>query len=199
MRNKMMLVILYVVIATNYSCNKCKNPTYVPRAKLMNEYFGNYKLGAYWIYLNRDSTKRDSVWVDNFKNEIEKDNISCITSNETFFDMHCTYLDTTMKLSVKLGFNGDDINVNTITMENKGGDVYGGLYSNSTVDTFYSIGTPGQVQQLYNYQLWENNPNTTFPVVTRWGRFIIASNLCIVQYIPLNTEDTFSLIKHFIP
>src|SRR5690606_30168763 len=121
--------------------------------KLMDEYFGNYKPGAYWIYLNRDSTKRDSIWVDNFEAERELDNISCITSNETFFDMHCTYLDTTKKLRVYLGFNGSDLRVNTITMENGGGDTYRGLYTNNTVDTFYSIGKSGQIQQLYNYKL----------------------------------------------
>lgn len=67
---KPFIYLLFTSILLFYSaCNKerCNNPTYVPRAKLMEEYFGNYKPGAYWIYLNRDSTKRDSIWVDNFR------------------------------------------------------------------------------------------------------------------------------------
>ncbi len=200
MKNVAIAIMTCFLMIVNYSCNKCKNPTYVPRAKLMEEYFGNYKPGAYWIYLNRDSTKRDSIWVDNFEVQKETDNTEeCIYAYETFFDMHCTYLDATKKLRVYIGFNGSDIKVNTIEMKTTLGGIYGSIYAQDGIDSFFTIGGFGQVHKLINYRLWDNNSNTNIPIATRWGRFIIAPHLCIVQYIPVNSQDTFSLVEHYTP
>jgi hypothetical protein len=179
----------------------CKKTIHIERAALMTEYFGNYKPGAYWIYLNRDSTKRDSVWVDNFKvNKLFSMN-SCLTADEVSFDFHSIYFyvyEKTIKLSLE--YNGDDLYTNTLMMNNEHWlcntrDGVDNFYLSGAIDT---SGNPIVYPTVSNYLLWPNDSQTHIPKVSIiMNRIIIAPSVGIVQFMPTNLNDTFSLIKYW--
>ena len=76
------------------SCNKCndKDLTHYGYLPEMNKYFGMYKQGNWWVYKNQDSTKTDSIYITNFKEEIYKDNNQCFDYPSRKFKLHSQFL-----------------------------------------------------------------------------------------------------------
>lgn len=180
------------------SCKKCKNPEHVPRAKLMEEYFGNYKPGAYWIYLNRDSTKRDSVWVDNYKTRQIRDmQFNCRYAEEISFDIHNQYMWTSDTQRVALGFNGNDLNTNVFIILDSLDRGSPGFYASDGTANFYHGSVHFPV--VYNYSLWSTTPSFVIPQVSVINRLVITPDLGIIQYLGFNLTDTFSLVKYHLP
>lgn len=172
------------------ACKKeCKTFTYVPMAPLMQEYFGNYKPGNYWVYLNRDSTKRDSMWVDSF--EIRRSINPPVTCNEA--DVHVFYLNNNYlnprRLLCALGTNPED-RVSFFELSDEENKPYTALSAQGTSDSFYMI------PFIQNFQL-QVGSTTIFPKVAKWGTIVYAPNIGIIQYTPVGTKDTFSLERFY--
>lgn len=57
-----------VLVLILYSC-QCKEKNKVEHSLpiAMEEYFGMYKLGKYWVYANKDNSFRDSAYVKDFE------------------------------------------------------------------------------------------------------------------------------------
>lgn len=180
------------------SCyRKCKNVQHIERARLMTKYFRNYVHGAWWVYLNRDSTKRDSIWVDNFKTTTITDKDNCLSADEVSFDMHHQYLEPTQKLVVTIGFNGSDLITNSYESYDSNGNPYTFLNVRNDSSSFYLGDSVFPI--LYNYPLWLGNPDYILPEAVKAGTLVFAPDFGLVQYVPLNTSDTFSLIKFHLP
>lgn len=193
-----MLIICFCLSAI-YSCNRedCKTPQHVERAKLMTEYFGNYKPGAYWIYLNRDSTKRDSIWISDIETYQVKNQYDCEEAEALSFIFHNQYLFLSKESKVTLGFNGNDIRTNVFYHTDSNGKTYRGFSSKDGVNNFYGGNTIFPI--VDSYEVWENNQNSSFNKVTLIGKLIIASEIGIIQYVSFTSNDTFSIIKYEIP
>lgn len=179
------------------SCyKKCKNVNHIERAYLMTKYFGNYVPGAWWVYLNRDSTKRDSIWVDNFKTTTITDEDNCLSADELTFDFHSSYYYLYFKPKKNIiGFNGNDLLQNQFYSVDSIGIEHPGFYAKNEKNNFYQIGGIDH-PVMQNYQLWSNY---VFPEVSIIGRIVVAPDFGIIQYAPTNSSDTFSLIKFHLP
>ncbi|MEO6833555.1 MAG: hypothetical protein ABI378_13230 [Chitinophagaceae bacterium] len=165
----------------------------------MKSYFGNYKPGSWWVYLNRDSTKKDSVYIDNFEVKRVSNGDDCTAADETTFDLHSHYLNSGNILHTTFGYNGGDISTNIVEMIGQNNILVGYISAKSNVDTFYSgHGTLIYVYKLKNYLLWPRDSTYTFPEVTKWGRYVIAPDFGIILFNPINSTDTFSLSKFHI-
>ncbi len=189
---KIVSIVCVLIALTVASCNKCKNPEHVPRAKLMDEYFGSYKPGAYWIYLNKDSTKRDSLWVDDYNvRTLTDEHPNCLSMEFETYTLNSSYLEPSTKLNIELGSYSPDLKSTTFyTAYDANGNGYTTFYSSNDSAKFYYNDIA--FDTLHNYKLWENQ---SLPVVTKIGTLIFAPNLGLVQYMPLHLQDTFSLIK----
>jgi len=202
MKKMIIIQISLIVLLSNYSCNKrCKDYQHVELANITKEYFGNYKPGAYWIYLNRDSTKRDSVWLDNFNKYVHEPRIEpCISTDEITFDLHSKYVHSeVLNTNIGANTNADPYrNLFIMTYLSQMGFVALSMTDNS--DSFYN--SFGTFPVLYNYPLWNNEPNQILPKVSKVNDLVFAPNLGIVQYVSHfgnSINDTFSLIKIHIP
>jgi hypothetical protein len=163
----------------------------------MSRYFGNYKPGVWAVYLNRDSTKRDSIWFDNFQTNRITDQYDCLSGDERSFDLHNTFLETTGKLRVTLGYNGSDVYTNVYKSYNALGEGYTLLYARNDSGSFYLESTV--FSSSTNFALWPGNASSILPEVVKAGTLVFAPDLGLVQYSPLNTTDTFSLINFHLP
>lgn len=173
------------------ACKKeCKTYTYVPMAKLMQEYFGNYKPGNYWIYLNQDSTKRDSMWVSSYTTARGGDKMFCIEWEEIYFNLHTQYLHTSEPLSVILKNDGLGMEANLFQINDAQSQSYTSLMAHSDSATFFMGYTP--IPFTANFQL---SPTAVYPQVVQWGTITYAPAIGIIQYVPVGTADTFSLVK----
>lgn len=189
--------IAMVLLCFLSACKKeCKTYTYVPTAPAALNYFGNYKPGNYWIYLNRDSTKRDSVWVDNYKVERTGDGqFSCTEGNVISFDLHSNYLDSTKIIPTQIRRNGQDMYTTITQLYLVSYYGYYSLNAKFNSDVFYlGVNKPPFVN---NYTLWNYSSATYDSVVGEDRNILIAPQVGIIQYVPVGTADTFSLIRFF--
>jgi len=201
MKKIILLAIFVPVCFTFSSCyRKCKEVRHIERAYIMERYFRNYIPGAWWVYLNRDSTKRDSIWVDNFKTKTITDDINdCLSADEVSFDFHSMYYYFLFKpKKFIIGYNGSDVSQSQLYYEDSTGKQYPGFYATQNKPNFYEIGGI-DYPVIQNYQLWSNNSNYIFPEVSVIGRIVVAPDFGIIQYAPTNSSDTFSLIKFHLP
>ena len=63
------------------SCKKCREPLksygFLPE---MTKYFGMFKNDNWWVYVNQDGTKQDSIYITDYTEIIRKDQIeNCLT------------------------------------------------------------------------------------------------------------------------
>jgi len=185
------------VLLSSYSCKKCKNPTYVPRAKIVTECFGNYKPDAYWIYLNKDSTKRDSMWVDNFRTiPARSKQFDCTYSDDKIlFDLHYSYLDNKEKLAFNLRYNGHDLYTNIIEADNNYSvESFFSILARDDSASFYRNREEKAYPVLYGYQININGSNHVLDKV-----FIVPNKAILAPYYGMlqyyTNNDTFTLIK----
>lgn len=184
---------LILPAATFVSCNKCKNPDFKEQAPLIDEYFGNYKPGAYWIFLNRDSTKRDSMWVDQYKiSDISERQFSCVSGRETEFIVHSSYLALNEATEVLISMGGRDFDVTYI---------YGDFISLEATKDSKEFSMPGyEIPVLDSFKLWQQDSINYYQVINYGSTRKIAPHIGIIQYVSYkNSNDTFSLIKYSMP
>ncbi len=176
------------------SCKKCKDMQHVERSYLMTKYFGNYKPGAYWIYLNRDSTKTDSIWVDNFQtNIVEGAQYSCLSGEEVRFDLHSIFLENTHTLQVRIGFEGQDFSRSVFEVRKTAGSYYTYFYTETKDTSFYYKSV--ELLKFSSFNIWPHDSASTFFEVFQSNNLLFAPGVGLIQYFPTNSIDTFSLTK----
>lgn len=179
------------------ACNKCKDIQHVERTKLMEAYFGNYKPGAYWIYLNRDSTKRDSIWIDDYKTQKKIDKLDqCLEADEYFFYLHNKYLGLSEVWGIGIRKNDFYTNIFEASPSTNYNLIIRFLANDDLHDFYYGSNT---YPETVNYFLWQNNTTTILPRAVKIDNLVFSPNIGLVQYMPDNSTDTFSLIKYYVP
>jgi hypothetical protein len=188
-----LLITAIVPILFLGSCKKCKEMKHVDRAYLMTKYFDNYKPGAYWIYLNRDSTKKDSMWVDNYKTEYTGEaQFYCVFGDNVGFDLHNSFLENTHKLHVNIWFSSEDLLTTTFEAFNSNDELYTCFRAKNEGTSFYFN---GDLPTFFSYNIWPSNTTYTFYEVVQDRNLLFAPGIGLIQYIPVNSTDTFSLTK----
>ncbi len=167
---------------------------YVERAPLMTKYFGNYKLGAYWIYYNRDSTKKDSIWAESFKTIHTGDaQFSCQEGDEIQFYLRNEHLEPTHKLQINIKFNGQDLSRTIFEALGTNGGLFTFFYATANGTKF--LFNNEELPMVNSYNIWHSDTNYTFNEVAQVGNLFFAPNIGLIQFIPTNSTDTFSLTK----
>jgi hypothetical protein len=59
---------------------------------ILEDYFGVYQEGNWWVYYNEDSTKVDSLFVTNYEDEIVAAEFECEQSISNNYQINATYL-----------------------------------------------------------------------------------------------------------
>jgi len=92
-------IVLIVVI---YSCHRdeCKAFSGKVLTAPMETYFGAYKYNAWSVYHNRDSTKRDSVYVSSFIDSVNKNTVNCTVFEKRTFTLRNGFLAAANDISV---------------------------------------------------------------------------------------------------
>ncbi len=203
---KQSILITSTILLLYWGCSPDGCPRKVPSYPLlpqMERYFGNYKLDNYWIYLNQDSTKRDSIFVSNYYYSKDKNSILCIELEYKSFMLESQYLSAEKKLDVEY-YADKGCCVNEFDITSKAIDFALFIEGKKEVD---SLAIPGGVTALsinraYNFTL-PYNPQLVLPEVTivhrpNAGRVVFAPDIGIVQYITNYYQDTFTLVKYHI-
>jgi hypothetical protein len=194
------------------SCERCNPNEYysIDYSALTKRYFSCYKPGSYFIYLNQDSSKRDSFYITSYRDTTFKNIIQCFNYPQKSYYIISTYFWQSRSepfFSVsedKVGRSHND-------------DIYGGLTDNydPTSRAFYLEVLPGaseftidqspesigaKVQKIESYKLWNNIlPEVTLYTDSRYGDIYFAPNIGIAEFITNDKRDTFKIIKYYIP
>ncbi len=190
MKKLSLYIVLIQVIGFLSGCDRCKDLSYCHYLPEMDKYFGMYVPGNWWVYYNQDSTKIDSIYVNNFEETIQKDFLEeCIEFPRREFELFSDYISTTagpLKVFYTIPLNCSINNFSSpglglyVTMNSDTDD-----HPNGEDEVFLdSIIINGIVYQEVIYFPGSN------------ANLYLGANKGIIAYI--NNSDTFSLIKYFI-
>lgn len=163
----------------------------------MVKYFDMYNPSAYWIYLNRDSSKKDSIWLDHYQIKHTGDaQVSCLEGENIQYDLHNTFIEGTNNLHIYIRFNGQDFRTSTFEAFDSNWTLYTRFRAKENDSLFYFNNT--EIHPLSSYNIWPQDTTTIFFDVFQIGNLFFAPEIGLIQYVPTNSSDTFSLIK-FVP
>ena len=185
---------LLLAALTFSACHQCQNFTRVEQAPIIKKYFGNYKPGAYWIYLNRDSTKRDSVWISDYTSSPHRDRLEqCMEMEENIFKVNAVHLSRGVSSRGSIGPNGSSFDYTIASICGYG-------FMARQKDNSFRIGSsysPGAI--IKNYPLWPGNSNEIIAEGIQVNDVFLAPDIGIVQFVAYYGPDTFSLVKFHKP
>jgi hypothetical protein len=181
-----------MVLISSFCCGKkCRQPvSSYGMPKEIDPYFGVYKPGSYWIYQNRQATRKDSLYITEASTVMTEElNIACIEYETRKFNLHSNWLNNGSILPVRYENNQQcceaifvhDANVNNVFS--------------------YFLGTDNgkPVIKSANSKLLDSMRagNTTYYEVINQQRFSFetwfAPRVGLVQFV--NGSDTFYLTK----
>jgi len=193
MKYNLFFIMLSIFLVSCKPCPHGIEETYFP--VYMDKYFSVYKPGSYFIYLNQDASKKDSIFISSFSNNVITDKVHCIEIKDRHFDLNTEYLSSE-----------NLINITYRAEENGNGDAYFiGLSSDinwsvrglKNIDSLIINNPPtGKIEQ---YQLWGDTGQVIEDVWVFNNVIFFAPDIGIAQFITNNNTDTFTITKVFIP
>ncbi len=193
---KFVLYIALIIFSWFLSgCGKCKDLTYYGYLPQMEKYFGMYVPDNWWVYYNQDSTKKDSIYVTDFKETIDTDTKdNCIEYPTRDFILNTDFLvDTNSPISGTFN-NNSSCCINYFSVGNHDGGITAIMDSN--FDSFPRSNTP--IPETFISNLHINGMNFSEVILFENGsvKIYFAPFIGIVQY--LNLPDTFFIDKYYI-
>lgn len=85
MKKLLYLFGLALLLQSSFCGRKCDDFTVSLLRGPMEEYFGVYKPGNWWIYKNKDGAKKDSVYISGFSEMRNRDRTTCLENQERVF------------------------------------------------------------------------------------------------------------------
>jgi len=185
-------ILLLFLIALNLQCGKrCEIYTSRPLTGVIEDYFGVYKGGNWWVYQNRLKTKKDSIFLENYTDGFFENRTSCEKAQRRTFSIDGLYLADGNKLFANYIAEGNYIRM-TIS---------------SPVFSFPEFQYSFYDQKLAVFPTLENNGNPFIDSVTingakyyniligkeTNGTYFFSKNTGLVGW--MNTLDTFNLVN----
>jgi hypothetical protein len=177
----------------------CKTHDFCPQPETAVRYFSVYKPGSWWVYETSDGSKRDSIYVSEYRVEPGQDGEDPCYAWEILYDK-IQYTCRTKYLTDIGEFHGVNGNLGscnssifTIEERNKG---IVGLYSFRNVDTLSNdVNGVKTVSPFYP----KSGFDTIYKEVTIWdGTYFFSENIGLIQYASSDL-DTFYMTEYFIP
>jgi hypothetical protein len=188
-----MKYLIYCLAISNLmlqSCGKkCLNDTPVIEINSkINDYFGMYKNGNWWIYENASKTKRDSIFVTDYDESFSCPNTDYINRRFRRLKINSKFLTAQIESKFEVYLNENsiqfliDINL-TAEGEFKKSSTSNAVKNPELFETF----NLSNVQLLKNVLKIHNAPNdfATIPFI------MVAPKIGVVQFV--NSGDTFNL------
>lgn len=205
---KICLGIIVISMLEIESCDNCTKSENVYMPLYMNEYFSVYKPDSYFIFLNQDSTKRDSMYITNYDSTVfSPKSPNCLRQVNLSYKLHSQYLTANQQIAITIQTIVGGLYYDFIA-NSTSNDRTWNMFSKQNVDTFYSpwgpvplIGPP--IARISSYDLW-NNPLYNLAEVTPYyhsgqGVVYFAPQKGIVKYVTNDLKDSFTLVKFFTP
>jgi len=198
--------VIALALAGLSSCyRKCKDKdlTFCEMPPTGEKYFKTYKEGSYWIYYNKDSTKKDSVYVSNYKSVIEREKmVDCIEWEERTFELHSEYLNKCWS-SYNPIFEGrygnfcpcDESRFQLECVSTLPEDIRFYISSKMGVDSLFSS---RPIKKIGIFFL-RGDTNLVYNEVTIYdNRYCFAPEIGLIQYVSYSNQDTFYIHKYHV-
>ena len=190
---KTILWSMFLFLFIFQSCRRCKNLDFCEMPKTSQEYFKNYINGTSWIYFSHDSTKRDSVYVDNYLLNIKSDKLDrCIEWDRQEMSLNSNYLSTE-----KISCLYENPNCDKSYFILQGLTTSVEIHSKIDVDTLFTLSQSSNIKMIDSLVL--HNGSKFFKVERYDNRLWFAPTVGLVQFISFNNIDTFYLHKIIVP
>ncbi|HBF87516.1 MAG TPA: hypothetical protein DDX39_02650 [Bacteroidales bacterium] len=155
------------------------------------KYFSVFKDGNYWIYYNKNLTKKDSVYISNYENNKGKDRQEyCREWDEISFTMFSNYIGE--KDSANAQYNNN--------MECEGGRfIISGIASYLIrMASTYDSDTLISGTTIPIFYLNSDSSLQYKDVVFHNSKYWFAPNVGLIQYVSFENLDTFYLHEYYI-
>jgi len=190
-----------IVLLVFSSCSHCPNgTTTIDYPAYMHKYFHVFMPGCYFLYLNQDSTKHDSIYItDYYLGHFKADYKYCRETPQSQFTLHSEYLSSVKETDIiyeagvvdcQAEFGGSSSSFPAFNITTK-----------KCFDTLYNFSIP--LLNIDTLMLWKD---TTQIIEDVWlykyseqGAIYFAPDIGIAQYITNNSSDTFTVTKVFFP
>lgn len=178
------------------SCNECRgNIEHYDFPEEMEQYFGVFRPGNYWVYYNQDSTKKDSFYISDFEESTGRllDKDECVSWDQREFTLHTTYLNRESKV-----FYQTNINCCEWIFESDN-YLFRIFYSNGTFSRYYAgISFTEKIESFtINNEIYKNvlfQKSQFEDVVNNPVSLYIAPNIGVIKF--TTNIDTFTLSKY---
>ena len=167
---------------------------------ILEDYFGMYQEGNWWVYYNEDSTKMDSLFVTNYEDEIVQAEFGCEGYVWNNYAINTTYLtpDNTPLIIKHKGTNCCNWNVSWIHNSNIVGLRVTTNEVSSGNDDVVIVPLPNHTKELNNIVLNDNLYNDVLSIImtTDGGKGFFAKGVGLVQF-EVN-DEIFNLKRYNI-
>jgi hypothetical protein len=175
----------------SYSCYKCKDLTYCPLPKTGETYFSNYNDSSFWIYQNRNLSKIDSVYIENYKSRrIFDKTVDCVEGERREMIIRSKFLSSN---SISCLYENPNCDASYFLLQ--GFDFSIDISSRDGVDTLYSINTWSNTITIDSLIL--PSGSSFYKVVRYNDRLWFAPHIGLIQYISHDNTDTLFLKSHY--
>lgn len=78
MKKLLYLLAITILLQSGFCGKRCDDFTTSLIRGPIEDFFGVYKPGNWWVYQNKDGTKRDSIYITDFSDVISRDRTACL-------------------------------------------------------------------------------------------------------------------------
>lgn len=191
--------ILFLILTVFSSCGDCDDPEFIDYQEYIENYFEVYKQGSYFLYLNRDGTKSDSIYISEYGEGTRIDKVLCVETPYRVFTLNSDYLSLGKKICCNYENGSFNATSSCALAYDRDWNIYGINNQDTLIIDIINNPAPGKID---SFQAWPDTGQTIFDV---WvydsgqGAIYFAPNIGIVQYITPNNTDTFTITKVYIP
>jgi len=211
--NTAILAFFFLGILIQTGCGKCNSQSdtiKVSFSDYIHKIFNVYRPGSYFLYVNQDSTKYDSIYISNYNSYIEYEKeVSCRNSETREFFIISSFFSEgrPLKASYFIDLNNSYSIFALKSITNNGNsDVNIAVYGKDNQNyLFKPIPTEVPYEKYDNYILWKN-PNIILDDVSivrkalgNKGDVYFSAYLGIAKFITYDFKDTFKLYKNYVP
>ncbi|MEX0813773.1 MAG: hypothetical protein WD048_16265 [Chitinophagales bacterium] len=171
----------------------------------MEKYFGVFQPDNYWIYYNQDSSKKDSIYISDFEENIRSSNIKpdCVSWDEKDFVLHSDHLVPNYKAheveytfnccnrwKINVGMSGSTPMPFQVGWQSISNNNFG--YNSDSLDSLFIINSK-EINNTVYVEVLSYTAQRPLPNFFE-GTILFAPNIGIIQF--SSDMDTFKISKH---
>lgn len=188
-----------VLLQSAFCGKRCDDYTVSPIRGPIEEYFGVYKPGNWWVYQNKDGTKRDSIYITDYSDVVSRNRTTCLESEERRFAIKNTFFFNAADIYITYQSHetGIAVNFSTSSGQTQSGPLPQFIYQ-FTDSAFYSFPSSNNQGSNRAGSITLNGQIYQDILIGRYGSdiFYYAKNRGLVGWTANN--ETFNLTRYKI-